>query len=86
MNNKFMLACAAMLVVSLTGCSKVDQTHFDQIKTGMQRDEVEAVLGSGKCDAMIAGMNCTWEGMSDAKIEISFIADRVVMVSAENLK
>ncbi len=42
-------ALFAALAVSAVGCgSKVDQSNYDKVSTGMTQDQVEGILGTGK--------------------------------------
>ena len=44
-NMMHMITAACLSLLLLSGCSKVDQAHFDQIKEGMTLDQVQGVLG-----------------------------------------
>jgi hypothetical protein len=74
------------LIVALTiGCSKVTTGNYDQIKMGMQYDEVIALLGhADRCDGALGIKKCTW-GDEDRHIQVNFAGDRVILFSAKGL-
>jgi len=75
-----------LLIITLSLCilacgSKVNQTNFDKIKSGMSQAEVESIIGKPKNSASMgigefSGSTATWE-TNDAKIIIQFVNDKV---------
>lgn len=66
----------------LTACgSRINQDNFDQVKTGMTLDEVQAILGkpdesSSASFGNLSGGSATWKG-DEAVITVQFVNDKV---------
>jgi hypothetical protein len=78
--------CFALLsLLWLSACSKLTQENFDKIKTNMEYAQVVDLLGDpSRCDALLIAKSCIWGG-DKKKIEVKFVADRVVLVSSSGL-
>lgn len=75
----FCIALCFALVIS--GCSRVNQSNFDKIKTEMSYEEVVAILGkptsSNSVDiAGVSGTSATWK-TSSIEIDIQFLNNKV---------
>ena len=81
------LAITAIVTLTLlTGCSKLTKENYDQVKMGMEYDEVVTLLGKpSTCTESIGIKNCEWKS-GDKKVLISFIGDNVTIFSSENVK
>lgn len=79
-----MVLCGA-IGLSASGCSKVTNENYARIETGMDYDEVVAVLGAPDevTDAM-GTKSAVW-GRAPKTISVKFIADKVVFRSAKGL-
>ncbi|SMF97016.1 SmpA / OmlA family protein [Methylomagnum ishizawai] len=77
----------AGLALGLAGCgSPVNQRNYDQLKMGMEFDQVVKLLGKpSECDAVMAIKNCRWGKPPAATISVRFIADQVVLFKAQGL-
>ena len=81
---KIMLGC--VLAVILSGCAKLTLENYDQLKAGMDYDNVVALLGDPtECDEILGTKSCTW-GEEAKHINVKFIADNVAFYSKEGLK
>lgn len=79
-----MLALGVALL--LTGCSKVNEANYTKVKVGMPYDEVRAILGEPTgCDDALGLRNCRW-GDDSRWIRIGFVAQRVAVTAAGNLR
>ncbi len=80
-------ALTAIIALTLiTGCSKLTKENYDQIKMGMEYDEVIALLGKpSTCQESIGIKSCEWKS-GDKKVLISFIGDSVTIFSSDNIK
>jgi len=75
----------ALLVLAVTGCSKLSQENYNKLKMGMTYEEVVGVLGSpAACDATMGAKSCTW-GNEQKHIKVNFVADRVVVFNCKGL-
>lgn len=76
-----LLACCL-----LAACNKINQQNYAQLKTGMERSEVERLLGSpDACSGALGMSSCTW-GDDSAYISVQFAGDKVVMFAGQGLK
>lgn len=72
--------------VLLAACSKISQDNYSQIKAGMPKDDVEALLGSPEeCSSAMGMSSCTW-GDEQRFISVQYAGDKVMMFSAKGLK
>ncbi|MFN3984084.1 MAG: hypothetical protein ACK4KV_01265 [Rhodocyclaceae bacterium] len=70
----------------LTACSKVTMNNYNKLKIGMRYTEVVQVLGGpSSCSDVLTVKNCTW-GDDKRFINVSFVADQVILFNAENLR
>ncbi len=82
---KYMAIAAAAATLTLAGCSKVNLENYEKIKIGMDKTEVEAILGSAdKCEEKALHTNCIW-GNKDKNIEITLVSDKVSLYSKTGL-
>ena len=72
--------------LSLLACSKLSNENYAKIKIGMPFSEVTALLGTPtRCDDMMGVKSCRW-GDDKRNITINFVADQVVLHTAENIR
>ena len=77
-----MFACAAMLLSVPVACgSKVSQSNFEKIQTGMTLEEVQAILGpptesSGVAIGGLSGSSSIWKS-EEGNISIQFFNGEV---------
>lgn len=72
--------------VLLAACSKVNQENYAQLKTGMDKAEVENLLGApGECSGAIGISSCTW-GDKERFISVQYAGDKVLLFSGQGLK
>ncbi len=75
-----------ILILLLSGCSKVTKGNYDKIKSGMTYEETVELLGKPEgCSETLGISNCEWKN-DDAKIVITFISNQVTITVAEGLK
>jgi outer membrane protein assembly factor BamE (lipoprotein component of BamABCDE complex) len=85
---------AGLVLSTVSGCgSKVNQSNFDKVKTGMTRAEVEDILGkpteeSGGAAAIpgisVSGKIATWKD-GDKVITVTFANEKVVTKGSQGL-
>ena len=81
---KKLLLIAALL--TLAGCSKVNKENYDKIKVGMDKGDVEAIIGSAEsCEEKTLHTNCLW-GSEKKNITIKFVTNKVTLFSSKGLK
>ena len=80
---KKLLIIAATL--SLAACSKVSLENYEKIEVGMDKAEVEAILGSANnCVEKTLHTNCVW-GDESKNIEITLVSDKVTIYSKHGI-
>ncbi len=58
----------AAIALTLTACSKVTTENYNKIKVGMDKTEIEQLLGSAdSCEEKTLHTNCVW-GSSNKNI------------------
>lgn len=78
MKKLFTIAAIALL---LTACSKVDLEHYEKITVGMDKTEIETLLGSAdKCEEKTLHSNCTW-GNDSKHIAVTLVSNKVTLYS-----
>jgi hypothetical protein len=74
------------LCVLLTACNKINQENYSKIHAGMNKAEVEQLLGTAsECSGALGMSSCTW-GNKDAFISVQYAADKVVIYSGQGLQ
>ncbi len=80
---KKLLIIAATL--SMAACSKVSLENYEKIEVGMDKAEVEAILGSAdNCVEKTLHTNCVW-GDESKNIEITLVSDKVTIYSKHGI-
>jgi hypothetical protein len=83
---KIRIVLAMSLFLVLLGCSKLTVENYDKIAVGMSYDEVTQLLGApDACDDVMGVRNCKW-GDETRSVNVSFVADKVLLFSSSNLK
>ena len=79
----FALLCCCVV---LAACSKVNQDNYSKLKPGMNKTEVESLLGSpSECAGALGMSSCTW-GDEQRFISVQYAGDKVMMFSGKGLK
>jgi hypothetical protein len=72
--------------VLITACSKINQDNYSKIQVGMNKAEVESLLGAPTdCSGAIGLSSCTW-GDKETYISIQYAGDKVVVFAGHGLK
>lgn len=72
--------------VLLAACSKLNQENYSRLKTGMDKAQVEALLGSPtECSGALGVTSCTW-GDEKTFISVQYAGDKVLMHAGQGLK
>ena len=87
------VALLALMLLLISGCSKVSESNYEKIENGMTVSQVEAILGKGKVVGGIAGAIgnlagsgkvLTW-GDDKKSITVTFANDKVIAKAAQGL-
>jgi hypothetical protein len=85
MRHAVRLLCLIVLAAMLAGCDPLTLENYSKIKAGMSYDEVKAILGTpARCSETLGIRSCFW-GDEKHHAQVNFVADNVVLTSAENL-
>lgn len=72
--------------LALAACSKVNVDNYNKLRVGQTYNEVQTLLGKPtRCSDLMTAKNCTW-GDDKRYINVSFVADSVVLFGSENLR
>ena len=72
--------------VLLAACSKLNQENYSRLKTGMDKAQVEALLGSPtECSGALGVTSCTW-GDEKTFISVQYAGDKGLMYAGQGLK
>jgi hypothetical protein len=83
---KFRNLLGAALLLLVLGCSQLTQENYNKIIVGMSYDQVAALIGKpDTCDDVMGVRNCVW-GDEKRSVQVGFVADKVLLFSANNLK
>jgi len=86
---RVLILCTAMLgaVAFLSACgNSVSLENYQRLKVGQTFDEVKQIIGEpSRCDETLGVRNCVW-GNTDRSIRVNFALDKVLLLSADNLK
>ncbi|MDX1692586.1 MAG: hypothetical protein R3208_02400 [Ketobacteraceae bacterium] len=88
MKNSKVLSAAgvALAVMALSGCSKLTTENYDKLETGMDKEEVLAIIGSpDKCEEALGAESCVW-GDDQKNIKVKLVAGKAVFFSNKGLK
>ncbi|MCO7187748.1 MULTISPECIES: DUF3862 domain-containing protein [unclassified Pseudoalteromonas] len=74
------------LFLGLAACSKVSMENYDKIEVGMDKTELEQLLGSAdQCEEKTLHTNCTW-GNNSKHIKVTLVSDKVTLYSKKGLE
>ncbi len=80
------LAVVALVALLVVGCSKLTAENYAKLKAGMSYQDVTGILGSpAACDDLAGFKSCTW-GDEKRHIKVQFVAERVMLFSAQNIR
>lgn len=82
---RWLIPALCVIIVMISGCSKVNQENYKKLKMGMDYKAVIVILGEpGKCDDVLNAKSCTW-GDERKNINIKFVVDKVVFYKSTGL-
>ncbi|MET1081157.1 MAG: outer membrane protein assembly factor BamE [Pseudomonas sp.] len=74
------------LCLLLAACNKLTQENYAQLTAGMDRTEVQALLGDPtECSGALGLSSCTW-GDEQRFISVQYAGDKVLLFSGQGLK
>lgn len=87
MKTRWLVTAFLVLILFIAvGCSRLTMDNYNKIKGGMAYDEVVNILGKpDKCSDVIGMRSCVW-GDEKKSINVSFVADKVLLFSANNIR
>lgn len=73
--------------VLLNACgNRVSIDNYNKLKVGQTYEEVKQVVGDpARCDEALGIRTCIW-GDEQRGIEVNFVSNKVLLLSAKNLK
>jgi hypothetical protein len=82
---RYALVIAGLALLSACG-SQLSLDNYNKLKVGQSYDEVKQVVGDPtRCDEMLGVRTCVW-GDEQRGISVNFVAGKVLLLSARNLK
>ncbi len=87
MISRFRIAGCLSFALLLSACgSQLSLENYNKLKVGQSFDEVKKVIGDpARCDELLGVRTCVW-GDDKHGVNIGFVADKVMLLSATNLK
>lgn len=83
---KLKMSMIFIWAILLAACGKLTVENYDKLKVGMPYTEVKQILGTPtSCSDVLGVKSCTW-GDEQRAIKVNFIADQVIVFSAENIR
>ncbi|BAP42894.1 outer membrane protein assembly factor BamE [Pseudomonas sp. 21LCFQ02] len=72
-------------LVFLGACNKINQENYSKLSSGMQKAQVEDLLGKPtECSGALGMSSCTW-GNEKTFISVQYAGDKVLMFSGQGL-
>jgi hypothetical protein len=82
----FVIAFLVLILFIAAGCSRLTMDNYNKIKGGMTYSDAVSILGSpDKCNDVIGIRSCIW-GDEKKSINVSFVGDKVLLFSANNIR
>ncbi|AMO55222.1 hypothetical protein GZ77_11390 [Endozoicomonas montiporae] len=86
MNCRGICLAGFVTLVTVTGCTHVNQEAFNQLDAGMSIEDVEGILGKPEsCNDKLGRTECIWRD-KDREIRVSYIDQKVVVFSSTGLQ
>lgn len=80
------ISVMTMALVLLAGCSKLSIENYNKLKVGMDKEEVEAIIGGAdRCDEALGAESCVW-GNEEKNIKVKLVAGKAVFFSKNGLQ
>mgnify|MGYP003394291524 CR=1 FL=1 len=77
---------ALVATLMLAACSELNEANYSRLEVGMPFDEVRNILGSpASCDDALGVRSCRW-GDEARWVRVGFVAGRVAVTAASNLR
>lgn len=76
---------AVIVLLTVTGCSRVNQENYDKLSFGMEYEAAVDIMGEpDTCESIFSGKSCIW-GDSEKNIHAKVVAGKVVYLSSRGL-
>ncbi len=78
---------ALVATLALTACiDRVNLENYNKLKVGQSYDEVKQIIGDpARCDEALGIRTCVW-GDEKRGIDVNFVSNKVLLLTARNLK
>lgn len=87
MRRTLALATIAAITTLLAACSKVTAENYNKIELGQSYEQVQELIGKPtSCDDVLGARNCVWGKAGSARVNVTFVGNKVVLFSAQNLR
>ena len=76
-----------LAIVLLNACGdRLSLDNYNKLKVGQTYDEVKQIVGDpARCDEALGIRTCVW-GDGQRGIDVNFVSNKVLLLSARNLK
>jgi hypothetical protein len=82
----FSIIASILVMLTVSGCSKLTEANYAKLKPGMSYDEVTQVIGRAEqCSETIGLKHCVW-GNAEQSISADFLADKALVFSSNNIR
>ncbi len=75
------------LILILSACSRLNMENYEKLKMGMDKAEVESIIGgASKCEESLGSESCIWGSESGKFVKINFVGGKAVLFSHDGLE
>ncbi|WP_243372124.1 DUF3862 domain-containing protein [Geotalea sp. SG265] len=83
---RFFMPVMLLLLLLVSGCSRLTMANYDKIKMGMEYDQVTAILGKpDNCSDALIARSCIW-GSEEKNITVNFVGGKAILFTSKNIR
>lgn len=76
----------AAMVIGLVACSKVTHENYQMLSVGMDKAEVEGIIGApSSCSETLGAESCLWGKEEGKNISVKFIGGKTILFNQNGL-
>lgn len=80
------ISAVAALITGLAACSKVTHENYQMLSVGMDKAEVEGIIGApSSCSETLGAESCLWGNEEGKNITVKFIGGKTILFNQNGL-